>query len=197
MKRRRFIQAMASVSAAPAVLVTQVNGRVVAQPEAARPAQGIELTVADAAAGTVPGFFDPEQFAALRRLADVLMPSNNGRPGALGAGVPEFLDFLIGHSPDDRQLLYRSGLDALNSESRRRLSVPFSELDSAGVEPLLAPLRRAWTPEPPVDPLSLFLAAAKEDVRKATVNSLEWNTSPSESDGRRPRGMGMYWYTIE
>ncbi len=198
MKRRRFIQALASVSAAPAILEQQVSGRAPArQASAARQSQGIELTVVDAAASPVPGFFTPEQFETLRKLADILMPSLNGKPGALDGGVPGFLDFLISHSPSDRQELYRSGLDALDHESWRRFSAPFSGLDAARAQPLLAPLRETWNQDPPSDPLERFLAAAKEDVRKATINSLEWNTAPPQSEGRRPRGVGMYWYTIE
>jgi len=198
MKRRRFIQALASVSAAPAILAQQVSGKAPAQQASnAQQGQAIELAVADGAASSVPGFFSPEQFETLRKLADVLMPSLNGNPGALDAGVPGFLDFLIGHSPHERQALYRQGLNALDHESWRRYSVPFSELGSDGVQPLLAPLRKAWNQDPPSDPLERFLAAAKEDIRKATVNSLEWNTASSQSEGRRRRGMGMYWYTIE
>ncbi len=186
------------MSAAPAVLMQQVSGRAPGQQQtAARQSQTVEPVVLDAVAETVPGFFEPAQFEALRKLSDVLMPEVGGKPGALAAGVPEFLDFLIGDSLPDRQQLYKEGLDRLNAESRRRFSRGFAGLGSAQVEALLAPLRRAWTQESATDPLDRFLIAAKEDVRRATVNSLEWNTAQSEGGGRRQRGVGMYWYTIE
>lgn len=198
MKRRRFIQAIASMSAAPAVLVQQVSGRTLTQQQtAASQNQTVEPVVLDAVGETVPGFFSPDQFAALRHLCEMLMPEINGKPGALDAGVPEFLDFLIGDSPPDRQELYRTGLDRLNAESQQRFSKRFADLRATQATALLTPLQQAWTQEPAANPLGRFLAVAKEDVRRATVNSLEWNTAQNEAGGRRRSGVGMYWYTIE
>ncbi len=159
----------------------------------------IELTPADAAAETVPHFFNGEQFAALRRLSDVLMPAAGEIPGALDAEAPEFLDFLIGESPAGRQQVYLAGLDALNLESAVRFSKPFAETNNTQADELLAPLREPWTPEPPADTLARFLIAAKEDVRTATTNSQPWNDAMPARGGRRRRGGGvrLYWYTIE
>ena len=39
------------------------------------------------------------------------------------------------------------------------------------------PLRAPWTYDAPADPLARFLAAAKQDVRTATVNSREYNAA--------------------
>ena len=54
-------------------------------------------------------FFDAAQFAALRRLGQILVPARPNAPGAIEAEAAEFLDFLIGQSPADRQSLYRDG----------------------------------------------------------------------------------------
>jgi hypothetical protein len=146
----------------------------------------------------MPHFFSAQQFAALRRLSDILVPEMNGMPGAIQAGAPEFLDFLIGSSPADRQELYKSGLDALNSKAAKSFSKPFAEVDGSQAVSLLAPLREPWTFEQPSDPLARFLRAAKEDVRTATFNSREWNTAGSSGSARRRGGgLGQYWYTIE
>jgi hypothetical protein len=146
----------------------------------------------------MPRFFSAQQFAALRGLSAILVPEMNGMPGAIQAGAPEFLDFLIGTSPADRQELYKSGLDALNSKAVKSFSKPFAEVDPAQAVSLLAPLRTPWTFEEPSDPLARFLRAAKEDVRTATFNSREWNTARSSGPAaRRGGGLGQYWYTIE
>lgn len=196
MKRRHFLQGIAALPAIPAALV---------KPAAAAPAPAIqqseeqpkvELSVADAAAETATHFFSPEQLAALRKLSDVLMPSVNDAPGALAAGVPEFLDFLIGASPEDRQQLYKRGLDTLNSKARAQFSKPFADVNSSQVDTLLAPLRQPWTYDQPTDAFARFLRAAKQDVRTATVNSFEWNTANS-AGGRRTGGTGQYWYQID
>jgi hypothetical protein len=144
----------------------------------------------------MPRFFNAEQFAALRKLSDVLVPSIGGMPGALVARAPEFLDFLIEVSPEERQRLYKVGLDKLNSDAKSRFGRSFAEMDGSQIETLLAPLRQPWTYEPPADPLARFLQAAKQDVRAATFNSREWNTANTAA-GRRGGGVGQYWYVIE
>lgn len=198
MKRRRFIQTVASVSAVPAALAQQAAAPPDA-PSAADALGGIALSAADAAAQAAPQFFSKVQFAALRRLSDLLMPELDGVPGALAAGAPEFLDFLIGVSPEDRQTLYRDGLDALNLEAASRLGKPFGEVEPSSAHELLAPLREPWSPEPPADALTAFLQAAKTDVRRATTNSREHILASAQQRGRGSRrgGSGLYWYAIE
>ena len=197
---------MVAVPAAPALLaqqpaatsnpLTQTSAPATPSISAVGELPRLESTVADAAAEMVPSFFNAQQFAALQKLSDLLMPSLKGFPGALDTHVPEFLDFLIGSSLPDRQQLYRIGLDALNAQARKRFDRSFAELESTQVESLLAPLRQPWTYEPPADPLMRFLRAAKQDVRTATINSQEWNASTA-STGRRGGGVGQYWYPIE
>jgi len=196
-KRRQFIQAVASASAAPAVLAQQTG-------KPARPAATtgqapgeIELTVSDAAAHGTPSFLDQRELAALRRLSDILMPAGNGSAGALDAGAPEFLDFLIAHSSAERRQLYRTGLGALNLQAALRFNKPFAEVEATEADDLLAPLREPWRHEPPADPLARFLLAAKHDIHTATVNSREWAKAAAQERGRRRRGLGMYWYTVE
>jgi len=115
MKRRRFIQALAATPAAPALLAQQVQPSQQAPPAEA----SLRYSLPDAAAEPVLHFFTAQQFAALRKLSDFLMPPVNGAPGALEAKAPEFLDFLLSQSPADRQQLYRSGLDVLNAQARK------------------------------------------------------------------------------
>ena len=202
MKRRRFLQTIAAAPIASTALAQQPAAAVnPAAPANApsRPVEGVskvESSVADVAGEMVPAFFNAGEFAALRKLSDILMPPMRGAPGALDAKAPEFLDFLIGASPSDRQQLYKAGLDALNAQAAKRFNKPFAEVDSAEAGTLLASLRQPWTFEPPADPLARFLQAAKQDVRTATTNSSEW-TGASSSGGRRSGGIGQYWYSIE
>src|SRR5579871_6703421 len=48
-------------------------------------------------------FFTPLQMQTLTRLSDLLLPTLNGKPGAVEAQTPIFLDFFIGSSPAKRQ----------------------------------------------------------------------------------------------
>ncbi len=212
MKRRGFVKALFVAPAAPALLGQQAPAPGVP----ANPAPGIPLNptqsvpppasasnelpkidimVPDAAAEPMPHFFARAEFAALQRLSGILMPSVNGAAGALEAKAPEFLDFLIGDSPSDRQHLYRAGLNALNAAATKRFNKPFSELDAAQADAVLAPLRQPWTYEDPADPLARFLRVAKADIRTATVNSREFNNAAA--GGRRFGGSGTYWYPLD
>jgi len=58
--------------------------------------------------------------ATLTRLSDVLLPPIGGKPGAMSAGVPAFLDFLVGESPADRKQMYQGGLDWLDAEAKKK-----------------------------------------------------------------------------
>lgn len=155
----------------------------------------LAMTNVEGALSPAPNFFSRDQYAALSRLCELLVPASESRPGAKEAAAPEFLDFLIERSPSERQELYRRGLDRLNAESRRRFGKSFADVAGTQASELLAPLEHAWTFEAPADDFARFLASAKEDVLRATVNSREWAAA---STGRRAgRGMGTYWYSME
>lgn len=193
MKRRRFIQ---TVAAAPAIAIPATAPA--AQPAAQRPqaeAPKLELSPLDAVGETTTRFFSAVQLATLRKLSDILMPAMNGMPGALEAGAPEFLDFLIGASAADRKQLYKNGLDTLQAQAQKKFGKAFADLNEPQAGELLAPLRKAWTYEPPADPFARFLREVKADVRTATINSREYSTAGSA--GRRGGGMGQYWYPID
>lgn len=193
MKRRRFIQ---TVAAAPAMAIPATTPA--AQPAAQRPqaeAPKLELAPLDAVGDTTPRFFSAVQLATLRKLSDILMPAMNGMPSALEAGAPEFLDFLIGASAADRKQLYKNGLDTLQTQAQKKFGKAFADLNESQIGELLAPLRKAWTYEPPADPFARFLREVKADVRTATINSREYSTAGAA--GRRGGGMGQYWYPID
>ena len=195
MKRRSFLQ---TVVAAPLVAAPAAAAAPAPRPQAApQEAPKVEYTYTEVVAEPTPRFFNAPQFAALKKLSEIIMPPMNGAPGALEAQVPEFLDFLIGSSPADRQQLYTVGLDRLNAQAKKEFNKSFAEVDATQIEKLLAPLRQPWTYEAPADPLARFLIAAKQDVRNATINSREYNTAAASSGGRRAGGVGQYLYSMD
>lgn len=156
----------------------------------------IDIAIPDATSQPTPHYFTKDQFATLTKLCEVLMPPAGKAPGAVEAGAPEFLDFLISASPADRQSLYKNGLDNLQAQANKRFKKPFAELDADQVDALLAPLRQPWTYELPADPIIRFLHAAKQDVRTATVNSREYS-AVAAATSRRGAGGGIYWYPLD
>jgi hypothetical protein len=218
MKRRNFVQSLLVVPAAavaaqqPAPPPTAAGPSPAPAPASAqtpapvpRPARfqnvpKFDLAQPDNAAEIVTGFFSPPQFAALNKLAAVLVPPIKGNPGAIDAHAPEFLDFLISQSPAPQQQLYRQGLDGLNSASHKHFHKPFAELDAQQADTIIRPLlvARPWEKTLPSDPMQHFIAQAHDDLRTATMNSAEWAASPSASRrGRFNQGRRQYWKPID
>ncbi len=214
MQRRRFVKSLVAAPAASALLAQQQTpppgnpGNVAPgvpqnatrgnQPpgSAAQDLPRFDASIPDVAAETMPRFFTQTQFEALRHLSDLLMPAVDGHPGALDASAPEFLDFLVSQSPEERRQTYRAGLDALNHESAKRYHKPFAATTAEEAAPILAALNQPWQYNPPADPLGHFLVAAKADVRTATVNSREY-VAAAASSGRRFGGSGLYWHSLD
>src|SRR4051812_9538805 len=106
MKRRSMIQSVLGLSAASALpLPLPAQQQTKADSETPK----LATIGPDAVASGVLHFFDPARFSALRRLGEILVPARQNAPGAVQAEAAEFLDFLIGQSPADRQSLYRDG----------------------------------------------------------------------------------------
>ena len=193
MKRRKFFASSAAVSAVGSLIAQQGPPGGVRTPQEL---PKLETSIADEAASMVPHYFNAVQFAALTKLAGILVPTPENGVGAREANAAAFLDFLIGQSESDRQQIYLKGLDALNAQAKQRFQRAFDQLGEAQAVTLLEPLRKAWTYEPPTDPLMRFLHEAKADVRTATQNSKEFNTiNPGNS--RRMGGVGLYWYPLD
>lgn len=214
MRRRRFFKALAVLPAVPALMPQQQQQPVPQQTPAIPPPGGgrgggggrfgagnipkFEQTSPDLVGAVTQRFFTSQQWTALRKLSEILMPPMRGNPGALECGAPEFLDFLIGASPADRQRLYRNGLDMLNARARKQFNRAFSELEKAQadavIRPLLAPV--PWVHDAPRDPNVQFLAEAHRDIRTATQNSREWADAGAASGRRGGFGGGGGSYIL-
>jgi hypothetical protein len=182
MKRRHFVQSIPFLYASPALFAQAIAK--------------LDVTSTDAVGAPVSRFFSTTQLAALRRLSDIIMPSIAGAPGAIEAGAPEFLDFLVGQSPVPVRTLYRTGLESLNTRATAKYSKAFAALDNEQADVLLSPLREAWTWKEPTDPFAVFLRHAKADVLTATMNSREWITASQRGRGGSG-GNGTFWLPPE
>jgi hypothetical protein len=194
MKRRRFLQTIAAAPAAPVVLGAQQ----LARPAAPAAAKLLATGRPDVVAEPVPRFFTHAQYEALKKLSDLLVPASGGNPGALDAEVPQFMDFLIGQSPAERQHLYRTGLDLLNARATKQFNKTFGALNAKQADSIVGPLMIPvpWAYDPPKDLGSHFATTAHEDIRTATRNSREWSEA-SKKAGRRSIGAQLYWNEID
>jgi Gluconate 2-dehydrogenase subunit 3 len=73
-----------------------------------------------------PRFFTKTEFESISRVADLIIPPTD-TPGAIGAGVPQYIDLVV--SADLRlQEIFRSGLQDLDSVSRSKFGNAFMHL---------------------------------------------------------------------
>ncbi len=218
MKRRNFVRSLLVAPAAPAIVLggqaaqPHTTPRQQAAPKPNTPARQIsrqphdvphlELSPVDLSGQPAQHYFTEVQFSTLRKLGGILVPPLKNNPGALEAQAPEFLDFLISASPEDRQVLYLSGLDRLEEQSKDKFQKSFCDLDAQQAGEILRPLMvvRPWPQDLPSDPLQNFMAQVHEDLRTATMNSREW-AAASEKSGRLftrgSRTSGYYWAPID
>ena len=212
MQRRDFVKAMMAASVASRTVLGQQTAAPPTPTTPAATAPGpvpwmrglmdvkpLPMTplVPDAVARTDAHFFTEQQFATLRRLSEILQPPLRGFPGAIEAGAPEFLDFLIGVSPHERQQMYRSGLDRLDTEAKQHFNVPFAEVDAGQADQLLRPWLRTWMSDhPPTEPYAQFINIAHNDVRTATINSQAWSDA-AHAAGKPTPNVDLYWYPVD
>lgn len=218
MKRRNFVQSLLVTPVAPAVVFggqaaeSHTTPHQQAPPKPNTPARQssrqphnvpfLDLTEVDLTALPAPHYFTSVQFATLRKLSGILLPPLKGNPGALEAQAPEFLDFLISVSPEDRQKLYLTGLDSLEEQSIDKFHKSFCDLDAQQADTILKPLLVAtpWPRDLPSDPLQNFMVQVHEDIRTATMNSREWAAAALKSGhlfSRGHRTSAYYWAPID
>jgi gluconate 2-dehydrogenase gamma chain len=79
-----------------------------------------------AAEGTpfTPKFFNAHEYQTVRVLVDLIIPKDERSGSATDAGVPEFMDFIVGDQPA-RQTAMRGGLAWLDRECQQRFDKTF------------------------------------------------------------------------
>jgi hypothetical protein len=84
-----------------------------------------------------PGYFSDTEFEIISRLADLIIPETD-TPGASGAGVPAYIDSVVGGNAE-LQSIIRPGLRALDQLSRREHGKEFAAVTEEQQIALLTP----------------------------------------------------------
>jgi gluconate 2-dehydrogenase gamma chain len=83
-------------------------------------------------------FFNDNDFQLISRVADLIIPETD-TPGAVGAGVPEYIDMMIARNTD-QQLVVADGLRWLDAEAKRQGGSRFLDLSEQKQIAILEPL---------------------------------------------------------
>jgi gluconate 2-dehydrogenase gamma chain len=107
------------------------------------------LAQASAGGAYTPRTFDAHQYQTLERLADLIIPVENGAPGALAAGAPAWID-MISSENDKLKGIYESGVAWLDTTMKKRSGTDFVTATPAQQTELLDLIayRRSQTQHP-------------------------------------------------
>jgi gluconate 2-dehydrogenase gamma chain len=123
MKRREALKVLGSASVAAGFVWTEAEAQ-----EAHHKAQAARQTTKKTGAAFKPKFFTAHEFATVAILVDLIIPKDERSGSATDAGVPEFMDFIVGDQPR-RQTAMRGGLAWLDRECERRFDKRFVACD--------------------------------------------------------------------
>jgi hypothetical protein len=98
-------------------------------PEILRAARAVREVIASPTP-FAPAFFTAHEYATVRVLAELVIPRDGRSGGALDAGVPEFMDFILAERTG-MQTKFRGGLAWLDHEAGQRYGHEFLDLADA------------------------------------------------------------------
>lgn len=115
--------------------------------EAARVIHALAGEARAQAGGYSPAALDGHQFRTVTRLAELIVPADEGGGSAVEAGAPEFIDLLCSRNPDLLRI-YADGLARFDAASRRAHGRTFVDASDAQQRALLDGLVAAERGEP-------------------------------------------------
>ena len=120
--------------------------------EAARVIHALAGEARGQAGGYSPAALDAHQFRTVVRLAELIVPADEGGGSAVDAGAPEFIDLLCSRNPDLLRI-YADGLAWLDAATRRAGARAFADAGDAQQRRMLDELVAAERGEPPTPDL--------------------------------------------
>ena len=122
MHRRTLLQLLGSAPVAAGFAWTEA--------EAAEAQRRTRQARRPAAPAFTPAFFTAHEYATVVLLAETIIPKDERSGGAIDAGVPEFIDFMMVDQPA-RQVPMRGGLAWLDQECNERFNRTFAAATAA------------------------------------------------------------------
>lgn len=138
---------------------------------AAEAHQAVQQAAAASGGTYAPRALTPAQFRTLERIADLIVPVENGKPGAVQAQVPAWIDALLAVNAD-LQARYVKGLAWLDAAATTQHSTEFAGATAEQQASILRSIASQKNRSPELNPgIDFFLL-----VRRMTVDG--FYTSP-------------------
>ena len=135
-----------------------------------------------------PKTFTAAQYRTLERLTDLIIPVENGAPGALGAGAPAWID-MISSENDELKASYAKGFAWLDDAMKTRGAADFVTAAAADQTALLDLIAYRRNTSPELAPGIEFFAL----VRRMTVDAFYTSeVGIKDIDYRGNSPMGSY-----
>jgi gluconate 2-dehydrogenase gamma chain len=124
----------------------------------------LHQTTAASGGRHAPKALSAEQFRTLERLTDLIIPVENGKPGAVQAEVPAWIDSLLAVNAE-LKARYTSGLGWLDEIMQSRHGTAFTGATVAGQTALLDQIAFRKNRSPELDPgIDFFILARRMTV---------------------------------
>jgi gluconate 2-dehydrogenase gamma chain len=99
------------------------------------------------ASGGYGAFFNEDDAATIAAFTERLMPGVLGKPGALDAGVLNYIDLALSGAYEDLQPFYRRGLNALEAYCQKTYKASFVRLGAARQNEVITALQNGKATE--------------------------------------------------
>ncbi len=109
-------------------------------------------------------FFDAMQRKTLDALTETIIPTDDHSPGAVAAGVSEYIDAIVADAPQDKKQLWSNGLVSVNTLARNGYGKAFE--DCSPEEQYAVVAEMAGNEDDAASPQQQFFASLK----RATIN---------------------------
>jgi gluconate 2-dehydrogenase gamma chain len=143
--RRQMLRLLGAAPVAAGFVWTEAEAA-----QAHHQAQAARQTARKAGVPYKPKFFTASEYATVTMLADLIIPKDERSGSASDAGVPEFVDFIVGEQivgeQDDRQTAMRGGLAWIDRECEMRFEKRFVDCTDEQRRALLDDIS---VPDPP------------------------------------------------
>lgn len=142
-------------------------------------------TASQAGGPYTPKALSDHAYGTLVRLTDVIIPVENGKPGAVAAGAAAWIDMLASENPQLKGI-YTSGLAWLDDTMKKRGATDFTSASPAEQTALLDLIAYRRNQSPELDPGIQFFTMARRMTVDAFYTS-EIGIADIDYQGNRPQ----------